>query len=66
METWVLQDPRLDHYMVSVRVLGPGVGPMPPLEALWVPVRIRMHKWKMKPTAWRKAVTRLLASEPQQ
>jgi hypothetical protein len=62
-ETWIPPDPRLDHDVVSVRVEGAGVGPMPPLEALRAPVRLRMHRFKMKRTAWQEAVTKSLASE---
>ncbi len=63
-ETWIPPDPRLDHYLVSVRVEGTGVGPMPPLEALRAPVRLRMHRFKIKRTVWQEAVTKSLASEP--
>jgi hypothetical protein len=65
VETWIPPDPRLDHDLVSVRVGGRGVGPMPPLEALRAPVRLRMHRFKMKLTVWQEAVTKSLASEPQ-
>jgi hypothetical protein len=64
-ETWILPDPRLDHNLVSVRVGSKGVWPMPPLEALRAPVRLRMHRFKMKRTVWQEAVTKTLASEPQ-
>jgi hypothetical protein len=65
VETWIPPDPRLDHDLVSVRVGGKGVGPMPPLEALRAPVRLRMHRFKTKWSVWQEAVTRLLAFEPQ-
>jgi hypothetical protein len=46
VETWIPSDPRLDHDLVSVRVGGRGGGPMPPLEALRAPVRLRMRRFK--------------------
>jgi hypothetical protein len=64
-ETWIPPDPRLDYDVVSVREEGKCVGPMPPLEALRAPVRLRMHRFKMKRTVWQEAVTKSLASEPQ-
>ncbi len=67
VETWIPSDTRLDHNLVTVNVRagGRGVGPIPPLEALRAPVRLLMHRFKMKLSAWQEAVTRSLAFKPQ-
>ena len=53
-------DPRLDHDLVRARVKCDTLGPMPPLEALRSPVRIRMNNWKQRKDDWQVAVTRSL------
>ena len=53
-------DPRLDHDLVQARVSCDTVGPMPPLEALRAPARLRMRSWGQKRAAWQEAVTRSL------
>ena len=53
-------DPQLDHDLVRARVKCDTLGPMPPLEALRSPVRIRMNNWKQRKDDWQVAVTRSL------
>ncbi len=65
VETWIPPDPRLDHDLVSVKLGGRSVGPLPPLEALRAPVRLWMHRFKMKRTVWQEPVTKSLTSKPQ-
>ena len=43
VESYLQQDPLLDHDMLQVRVSCDTVGPMPPLEALRAPVRFLMR-----------------------
>ena len=57
-------DPRLDHDLIRARVKCDTLGPMPPLEALRTPVRIRMRSWKEKKDDWQVAVTQSLALSP--
>ncbi len=45
MESFLPPDPRLDHDILLARVHCETLGPMPPLEALWVPEQIRMSAW---------------------
>ena len=61
VESYLPPDPRLDHDMLRVRVSCDSVGPMPPLEALRAPVRLRMRSWGQKKADWQEAVTRSLA-----
>ena len=67
VNSYLPPDPRLDHDLVQARVSCDTVGPMPPLEALRAPVRLRMRSWGQKRDAWQEAVTRSLdlsAPEP--
>ena len=63
VEAFLPPDPRLDHGMLQARVSCDTLGPMPPLEALRAPVRLRMRNWRenLKRASWQEeAVTRLL------
>ena len=64
VEAFLPPDPRLDHDILQARVHCDTLGPMPPLEALWVPERIRMGNWSKKRAEWQQAVTRSLALVP--
>jgi ribonuclease HI len=61
VESYLPPDPRLDHDLLQALVLCETVGPMPPLEALRAPVRLRMRSWGRKKADWQEAVTRSLA-----
>jgi len=61
VESYLPPDPRLDHDMLQVRVSCDTVGPMPPLEALRAPVRLRMRSWAQKKADWQEAVARSLS-----
>ena len=63
-EGFLSPDPRLDHDPVRVSVACDTIGPMPPLEALRVPERLRMREWRTKKSAWQDAVTQSL-NEPE-
>jgi hypothetical protein len=56
-------DPRLDHRGVRVYLQIMGVGPMPPLEALLRPRRLRMTDWHSKKEEWQRRVTSALERE---
>ena len=56
-------DPRLDHRGVRVYLQVEGLGPMPPMEALFRPRRLRMTKWQEKRQEWRRRVASALALE---
>ena len=56
-------DPRLDHRGVRVYLQIEGVGPMPPLEALYRPRRLRMANWQSKKQEWQQRVTSTLELE---
>ena len=60
VEAFLPPDPRLDHDLVRARVKCDTLGPMPPLEALRTPVRIRMNNWKQRKDDWQVAVARSL------
>jgi hypothetical protein len=53
-------DPRLDHDLIRVRVSCDTLGPMPPLEKLRVPERLRMRNWSGKRTECQEEVSRPL------
>ena len=61
MVAYLPPDPRLDHDLVRARVKCDTLGPMPPLEAIRTPVRIRMHSWQERKDDWQVAVTQSLA-----
>ena len=60
-EGFLSPDPRLDHDPVRVCVACDTIGPMPPLEALRVPERLKMREWREKRNAWQEAVTQSLS-----
>ena len=60
-EGFLSPDPRLDHDPVRVCVKCDTIGPMPPLEALCAPERLKMRKWRERKTAWQEAVTQSLS-----
>ena len=60
VESFLPPDPRLDHDMLQARVSCDTLGPMPPLEALRAPVRLRMRSWGQKKADWQEAVARSL------
>ena len=51
----------MDHDPVRVCVACDTIGPMPPLEALRVPERLKMREWREKRNAWQEAVTQSLS-----
>ncbi len=61
VESFLPPDPRLDHDILLALVHCETLGLMPPLEALWVPERIRMSAWSEKRADWQEAVTWSLA-----
>ena len=61
VESFLPPDSRLDHGLLQARVSCDTLGPMPPLEALRTPVRLRMRKWQEKKVEWQAAVTQSLA-----
>ena len=60
-EGFLSPDPLLDHDPVRVWVACDTIGPMPPLEALRVPERLKMREWRAKKSAWQNAVTQSLS-----
>jgi len=61
VEGFLSPDPRLDHDPVRVWVQCDTIGPMPPLEALRTPERLKMREWRARKTAWQEAVTHSLS-----
>ena len=55
-------DPRHDHCGVRATLSVIGIGPMPPLEALCRPVRLKMTNWTSRRDEWRERVTQALQS----
>ena len=60
-EAFLSTDPRLDHDIVRVTVDGGNIGPMPSLETLCTPVRLKMQKFSGKVLEYQTAVTRRLS-----
>ncbi len=60
-EAFLSADPRLDHDIVRVTVDGGNIGPMPSLETLRTPVRLKMQKFSGKVLEYQTAVTQRLS-----
>ena len=57
-------DPRHDHKGVRVLVVCrfSGIEPMPPLESLWRPLRLKMRGWSQKRQKWQEVTKEALAA----
>ncbi len=55
-------DPRHDHKGVLVVCWFPGIEPMPPLESLFRPLRLKMKCWSRKRQEWQASTTQALAA----
>ncbi len=55
-------DPRHDHKGVRVVCRFPGIEPMPPLESLFRPLRLKMKGWSHKRQEWQASTTQALAA----
>jgi len=62
-EAFASPDPRMDHDGVRARMLCQGIGPMPPIEELRSPVRLKMDLWSTKRKAWQLAVSEALSAQ---
>ena len=65
VEAFLSADPRLDHdiVQVSITVDGGNIGPMPALEALWAPVRLKMRKFLQKVLEYQATVDQQLSRQ---
>ena len=51
-----MDDPRLDHWAVSVQLVDSRINPMPALEDLRRPVRLKMSNWPTRRDQWKSAL----------
>ena len=58
--TFLSADPRHDHCGVRATLSVAGIGPMPSLEALRRPLRLKMKNWVSRRDEWRERVTQAL------
>jgi hypothetical protein len=54
------------HDLIRARVSCDTLGPMPPLEALWAPERLRMRDRSRKRAEWQSAVSQSLTLSAQE